>query len=242
MFATLLFGLPAEGMQVSPLTSNPVRIGTIQHNPPYVIENPSSGIDMDTIRAAFSAVGRDVEFVHAPLTRISSLLRTRRIDGITTLVGMGSQCTLSQVFGYWHDGVVVRRDLDKSVSTIADLASLRVGMFPSASAVFAEKLGPHAASFASETVINSTPSVLRLLQYGRIDAYIGDIWGLEALAADEDTAKGYPFRIAMTFEPTPRYVCFLEGEVTEQFNAGLEELNVLGQLARIVNRYRPQGK
>lgn len=241
MFATLLFGLSAEGMQISPLQSNPLRIGTIQNNPPYVIESPSSGIDMDTIRAAFAAVGREVEFIHAPLTRISSLLRSRRIDGITTLVGMGSQCTLSDVFSFWHDGVVIRQDLKRNISSIADLAGLRVGMFPSASAVFAEKLGPHAASFASETVINSTPSVLRLLQYGRIDAYIGDIWGLEALASRQSTSTGYPFRIALTFEPTPRYVCFLDSEVTEQFNTGVKELNAQGQLAKIVNLYRPQG-
>lgn len=238
VIATSLLGQGANSTQTRRVPVDQIRIGTIQNNPPYVIENLSSGIDMDTIRAAFAVVGREVEFVHAPLTRISSLLRSRRIDGITTLVAMGNQCTLSDVFSYWHDGIVVRRDLEKNVSSVADLAGLRVGMFPSASAVFAEKLGPHVASFASETVINSTPPVLRLLEYGRIDAYIGDIWGLEALAASSTDVL--PFRIAITFEPTPRYVCFLDDKVKEQFNKGVAQLNTEGELEKITARYRKQ--
>ena len=239
LVACLLLSLTAKSAQIEAPPITAIRIGTIQHNPPYVTENPSSGIDMDTIRAAFAVVGLDVEFVHAPLTRISSLLQSRRIDGITTLVSMGRQCKLSKVFSYWHDGVVVRKGLEKSVTKVSDLSGLQVGMFPSASAVFADKLGPYAATFASETIINATPSVLRLLQYERIDAYIGDIWGLEALTLDDDKTS-IPFRVAITFEPTPRYVCFLDEVVRAQFNNGLDELQAAGHLEKITARYRKQ--
>lgn len=216
-----------------------VRVGTIIHNPPYVFEKPSTGIDVDTIRAAFQAVGISVDFIHAHLTRLGVLLELGRIDAMTAYSTRPDQCTQSDTFGYWHNGIVVRRDLERQVRSFADLAGLEVGMFPQAKVVFDSFLGPYWGTFGGETIIHTTPPVLRMLEYGRIDAYIGDSWGLDYLFARQ-ASEGQlpPYKVAIEFEPTPRQLCFTDDALRMSFNRGLKDIQSKGISSTILARYR----
>lgn len=237
----LLLALIAPSVAASSVAANDevLRVGTIKHNPPYVFEEPSAGIDIDSIRASFNSVGVAVEFVHAPLVRLGVLLDLQKIDAMTAFIDDGNTCAKSRTYGHWHDGVAVRRDLAKSVNTMADLEGLHVGMFPAAKKVFAHKLDPHTDKFASETTIFNTPSVLRMLQYARIDAYIGDSWGLDYLVANNSArAVAPPYEVAIKFEPTKRQLCFADDAMRDLFDQGLEQVRSSGRLDRIVAQYR----
>jgi len=219
--------------------SAPIRVGTILHNPPYVTENPSSGIDLDTIRTVYGSIGREVAFVHAPLSRVELLLKSGQIDAMTTVGTQKSQCVDSDIFGYWHDGISVPRLSSIKVMSVADLKGLTVGLFPGAETVLTQQLSPHAEGFADRITIYSTDLAVKMLAYERIDAYIGDVWGLEyayqelSAKGEVDTGEQKPFFTAVYFEPTPRRLCFRDNSQMAQFNDALNLAKTSGALKNL---------
>ena len=247
MIKSRFFGVWCAGILLAPIAHGAVqanqpditvRVGTIIHNPPYVMENPSSGIDVDTIREAFLAAGVRVEFVHAHLARLGLLLDHQRIDAMTAYRTRPDQCTQSNAFGTWHNGIIVRRGLEKPITSFADLAGLQVGMFLQAKDLFGKALTAHEDSFEGETIVHTTPSALRMLAYGRVDAYIGDSWGLDYLVKDQlHRGEERPYKVAVAFEPTPRQLCFHSDELREAFNTGLKAIRAEGIPAQIISKY-----
>ena len=218
---------------------DPVKVGTIIHNPPYVFENATAGIDVDIIREAFGHAGMAVEIVHAHLSRIGVLLDAERIDAMTAYRSRADQCELSEPYGYWHNSIIVRSGLTQEIHSFDDLAGLKVGMFPQAKTFFGLDLVRASANFGSETTVFTTPSALRMLSYDRLDAYVGDSWGLDYLFqqnSEDETVP--PYRVAHAFEPTARHLCFTDNELRADFNDGLALLRASGRLAEITKRYR----
>lgn len=218
---------------------DPVKVGTIIHNPPYVFENPTAGIDVDIIREAFGHAGMEVEIVHAHLSRIGVLLDAERIDAMTAYRSRSDQCELSEPYGYWHNSIIVRAGLTQEIKSFDDLAGLKVGLFPQAKTFFGLDLVRASASFGNETTVFTTPSALRMLSYDRLDAYVGDSWGLDYLFhqnSEEETVT--PYRVAHAFEPTARHLCFTDGDLRIAFNKGLSALQESGKIAEITRRYR----
>lgn len=216
-----------------------VKVGTIIHNPPYVFENPSAGIDVDIIREAFAYSGISVEIVHAYLSRMAVLLDAGRIDAMTAYRTRADQCELSEPYGHWHNSIVVRSGLELKIRSFDDLAGLKVGLFPQAKNIFGQPLIRASASFASETIIFTTPSALRMLSYDRLDAYIGDSWGLDYLFRQSAEAnEPPPYKVAFAFEDTPRHLCFAVDDLRSAFNQGLNALKSSGRMEEIIGRYR----
>jgi len=216
-------------------------VGTILHNPPYVTENPSAGIDLDSVRAIMAYAGVEVEFLHAPIARVEKLLESGAVDAMTTFKSQEGVCANSNVFGYWHDGVVVPRGSTQKIQSLADLESLKVGMFPGAERVLAPQLSPYLDRMGSKVTIFSAPLVLRMLRYNRIDAYIGDYWSLEYAQQNDLEFKEQPrlFDIALKLPPTPRSLCVRDPQRLAEFNRGLDAAQAAGVLEEILASYRP---
>ena len=221
--------------------AKPFVVGTILHNPPYVTEHPSGGIDLDIIRAAMTYSDVEVRFVHAPIARVEKLLELGLVEAMTTFRSRDDLCENSDVFSHWHDGVSVPAGNGRGVDTLDDLAGLKVGMFPGAERVLAHELVPHIDNFGGRVNIFSTPLVLRMLRYSRIDAYIGDYWGLEYAQRHDLEFKGQPrlFDVAIRFPPTPRTLCIRGADRLAAFNRGLARAKADGKVAEITARYRP---
>ncbi|TNE63302.1 MAG: transporter substrate-binding domain-containing protein [Alphaproteobacteria bacterium] len=232
-----LAGMASAGAVLADETT--VGIGVIQHTPPYVTENPSSGLDNEIVRAAFGVEGRAVVFYHAPLSRLASLLVDDKVDAITSFDPQADGCFLSDIFTYWHDGVIVRAELRDKVHSVADLKGLRVGTFPHAEKALGDLLVPYVAGFSAQMAVFRADLVAPMLERGRLDAYIGDLWTV-AYAYREaagDPAKSLPYAVAVEFPPTPRYLCFSDADLVPVFNRGLAEIRKRGIHDAIVGRY-----
>lgn len=215
----------------------PVVIGTITHNPPYVLQNPSGGIDLDLIEAAFGHVGLKVEFTHAPLSRVQILLETNKVDAMTTFRTIEGLCVNSDVFSYWHDGISVPKQLEKEVATVQDLAGLRVGMFPGAVMVLPNLTEQDVSSFGSSVTVFNRGQLIKMLHYGRLDAYIGDYWALEYAYRQLTPDQPKPYRVAVEFEPTPRRLCIKNSALVEPFNRGVKDILAEGLPEKVKARY-----
>jgi len=232
-------------MEVSPVwaqsvpwdVTRPVLVGTITHNPPYVLENPSAGIDLDLVREAFAHVGVEVEFVHAPLSRVQVLLETGKVDAMTTFRTIDGLCTNSDIISFWHDGITVPVESTAQISSIQDLAGMRVGMFPGAVEVLNYLTPADLATFRSSMIVYDREQLIRVLLYRRLDAYIGDYWALEYAYQQLASDQPRPYRVAHKFPPTPRRLCIRDEALVARFNAGVAAIKE-GDLAdRIRARY-----
>jgi ABC-type amino acid transport substrate-binding protein len=216
----------------------PLQVGTILHNPPYVFQEPSRGIDLDIIAAVFEEMGVAATFLHAPVSRVEFLLDAGRIDAMTTFRSREDQCANSAVFSNWHDGISVRTALAGEVRELGDLAGLRVGLFPGAERVLADVIGDHVATFGSRVTIYSTPLVVRMLGHGRVDAYIGDYWAMDYVyRAADGLEEEKPYRVVTRFQPTPRRLCFRDGALRDRFNAALAAVEGRGDVKAVIARY-----
>jgi|GEM_PF-1559170 len=215
----------------------PVIVGTITHNPPYVLEDPSSGIDLDMVAEAFSRAGLKVEFVHAPLSRVQVLLSSGKVDAMTTFSTNEDLCINSEIFSYWHDGISVPIESTDQIASVQDLKGMRVGMFPGAVDVLKELTPEDIASFGSSVTVYNRGQLIRMMLYRRLDAYIGDYWALEyayqQLAADQPR----PFKVAVRFPPTPRRLCVRDPALVKRFNDGVKALAEGDAAERIRARY-----
>jgi len=218
-----------------------IRVGVIRSNPPYVTENPSAGIDNDIVRAALANAGFQAKFFHAPLGRLDSLFEDNKVEAITTFDPTARKCALSDVFSYWHDGLIVRRGLARKVTSVADLKGLRVGTFPRAEFALGDQLAPYLPSFAKRLTVFRTDLVVPMLDRGRIDAYIGDVWAVQTsfdnqFGIREDQP---PYVVAQYFKPTPRWLCFHDEALVKAFDEGLAELKASGRYKAIIEMYHP---
>ncbi len=215
----------------------PVIVGTISHNPPYVLENPSAGIDLDLVKEAFAQTGLEVEFVHAPLSRVQILMEAGKVDAMTTFSTKESLCTNSDVFSYWHDGISVPVESTDAIGSVKDLKGMRVGMFPGAVEVLAYLTPDDVATFGSSVTVYNRNQLIRMMLYRRLDAYIGDYWSLEyayqQLASDEPR----PFKVAVEFEPTPRRLCVRDKALVERFNEGVAAISASDLAETVRSRY-----
>lgn len=215
----------------------PVRVGTITHNPPYVIENPSKGIDLDLVTAAFDHVGLKVMFQHAPLSRVQILLETGKVDAMTTFRTTDGLCTNSDVFSHWYDGITVPLATERDVQGVDDLAGLRVGMFPGAVMVLPNLTAAHVESFGRSIVVYNREQLIKMLNYNRLDAYIGDYWALEYAYRQLASERPKPYRVAVAFEPTPRRLCIRDEGLTALFNRGVAAVLASDTPAAVKARY-----
>ncbi|WCL54833.1 substrate-binding periplasmic protein [Gimibacter soli] len=220
-------------------TPGHVTVGIMNSVPPYVIENPSSGMDIDIIRAAFNELGATTTFIHVPLSRLDGLLADKLVNASVT-VAPNPACAASKPFNHWHDGLVVAREFADAVKTPADLAGKRFAMFPKAATV----LGPHleGLDLQKEQPIIATEyyMALRLIIRGRVVAYLGDYWALDHLWVTlyGDELDKRPYVIAADFPPSPHALCFADRNLRDRFDTILARMKSDGRITAIIDSYR----
>ncbi|SDE33511.1 substrate-binding periplasmic protein [Kordiimonas lacus] len=224
------------------MEGRPVLVGTITHNPPYVFENPSAGIDLDLVTEAFAHVGLEVEFVHAPLSRVQVLLATGKVDAMTTFRTIEDLCVNSIPFSYWHDGISVPVESEAPISSIEDLKGMRVGMFPGAVKVLKYLTPEDVMTFGSSMIVYDREQLVRVLLYRRLDAYIGDYWALEYAYQQLASDQPRPYKVAVRFAPTPRQLCVRDEALVKRFNEGVATMLAGDAPARVRARYLQDGE
>lgn len=237
-FLALFAQWPAAAEEAA--TPGHITIGIMNSVPPYVIENPSSGIDIDIIRAAFADIGTTATFIHVPLSRLDGLLADGLADAAVNVTHRPA-CNASKPFNHWHDGLVVARDYADIVKTPADLAGKRFAVFPKAEVVLGPHLGELDLQKEQPIIATEYYMALRLIIRGRIVAYLGDYWALDHLWATlyGDDMEKRPYVIAADFPPSPHALCFADKTLRDRFDTVLARMESDGRIAAIIDSYRP---
>lgn len=238
IWGTILSLLPAGIAHADSKRQEAFIIGSMPDAPPYVLEKPSRGIDLDIIKAAFEKMDVTVTFQHVPSLRLDRQFTSGRVDAISTNSTAIKGCIASKPFSHWQDAVMVRRGLLKPITSMVDLAGLNVATFPNAERVLGEALAPFTRYFRSYTYLINTDA-LGLLARGRLDAYIGDRRMVEYSMRKEDWQGETPYEIAFELPPFPRYLCFHDREMADRFDNAVTRLQAAGTDKAILSNYLP---
>ncbi len=213
--------------------------------PPYKIESrnkntPHSGIDLEVMREAFSAVDRDVTFDFFPWKRTVKMAERGQTDGLCGCAyrpEREGKFIYSDMMGLHSQGVFLNE-----ASNVRDIGSLDDLEGHSIAAVrgYAVHQELNDRKNIRSVEANDDNQLLRLLTAGRVDAIYSyrDII-LYRMAMNSDTRKVQYFE----FSSQPYYLCFSRSksgieEIVDDFNQGLRIIRFNGTYQKIWQSYR----
>lgn len=225
---------------VMPATGRDLVIATSSSIPPYVITDQHRGIVVEILQEALLPRGHQIEFVYAPNRRVEHMIEERQVDGVYNLAANSLQDVFySDAIVDYHNVAITLADFPRTIDSLEALQGLRVVVFQNAP----KFLGPEFGKLIEEghdfpEVSNQRSQVLMLFR-GRADVIIMERRIFEyfhnQLLASGEIGGGH--RIHALFPPAPRYAAFIDKDIRDQFNAGLQALKDSGRLQAIIERY-----
>lgn len=233
----LLFSLLSPAVPVSAQT---LVIGFGTHKPPYVFEQEHRGLEVEIVIAALEQTGLQVEPYYSPLERMHMMLERQELDGITvTSEASGVSAHYSDVYITYQNVAVTLKARNIRLSRISDLSQYSVSAFQRARLLLGDEFRTMALnnSLYREEARQVTRNLL--LYAGRIDVMIGDRRIIRAFTdevADRvDTTQ--EIEIHPLFEPTAYRMGFVDADLRDQFNSGLQQIRENGRYQEIEARY-----
>ena len=228
----LILATPAVGRELVIATSSSI--------PPYVITDQHRGIVVEILQEALLPHGHQIEFIYAPNRRVEHMIEEQRVDGVYNLAaGSLDDVHYSDAIIDYHNVAITLADFPHKIDSLASLQDLRVVVFQNAP----KFLGPEFVKLINAghdfpEVSNQRSQVLMLFR-GRADVIIMEQRIFEyfhnQLRSSGEIGGGY--RIHTLFPPAPRYAAFIDEDIRDQFNAGLQTLKDSGRLQAIIQRY-----
>lgn len=213
--------------------------------PPYKIESrkesvPHSGIDLDVVRAAFSAAGREVNFEFFPWKRTVKMAERGETDalcGCAYRPEREEKFIYSDMLGLHSQGVFIGDESQlKTVDSLDDLKGRSIAAVRG----YAVHSELKAYSDIRAVEANDDDQLLLLLNANRVDAIYSyrDII-LYRMAMSTNSRKIRYFE----FSSQPYYLCFSRQQpdiqsIVDDFNRGLRVIRFNGLYQDIWQSYR----
>lgn len=205
------------------------------------------GYAVELARAAFALAGRELEYRVMPWERAVEAAREGRIDGIIGAVAESAPGFVypKETIGHNTNVFFVRSDRTWRYRGIHSLETVVVGM--ASQYKFGEPFDSYVARYGDDprriTTIYSlepVPQGMRLLQAGRIDAFLDDRMVVNWAMLRDPTLAGA--RESGTLNDIPLYIAFSPArketrELADLFDERVRELRASGKLAPILARY-----
>lgn len=245
VFAIIM--LLADGQ---PSRADQVFVGIGFAIPPYVIKADDAGIEVDTIREAFKAVGYDVQFVYLPNLRLPVAFGSGTVDAVATnasydlAADSGAPAYYSDVTVVFRNYAVSLKKSSFSINSTGDLADKSVLGFNNAVKYLGKEYAAMAESNSKYSELADQALQVRMLFSGRVDVVISDkrifhYWRkmLSRSSVADAVALDQKVEFHPIFPSAPRHVGFRNEKLRELFNEGLNSLRQSGTLASIETRY-----
>lgn len=218
-----------------------MRIGISSRTPPYVIDlDRGAGIDPELLTVLIAQMGYKANFLSVPFRRHAMIMNAEKLDAISLWSPPeGLTCHLTKPYRYWRNALFVASRSNQTVPARASALPVdRVGIFRG-SGRLSNELSTLGLPHSELQQIQSISGAVRMLQYGRLDAYIGDYPTVLYTLQHEREEEEFDLRALHFFEPGPQQLCFLNPAYAEAFDSALVKLTANGgsALAAITKRH-----
>lgn len=218
----------------------PLRVATRANLPPYIIENATSGIEVDVIRAIFQEMGRSVEFVQ--MDRVAMIERFEQNDVEGTLT-QGATATSHGCITDWY---MVHQNVGFSLfekkielNTLEGLSELAVVTFQNAKTFLGEPFRSIANANPRYQEIAPQSRHIGMLYRGEVDVIVGDEWIIRYVQRHhfEKTAEYHGLQLHQIMPPTLYSARFQNQSTCNSFNRALATIRTSGLYSDIVDGY-----
>jgi len=219
----------------------PIRLATRNDIPPYVMNNASTGIEIDLITAIFQEAKIPIEFVQMPRVRMIQMFDDGIIDGALTQNPNSSKSGCATNWYLTHHNLAFSlKSRNLTVTSFADLQKYSVLSFDGAR----QYLGPQFEQAVQNNklyVEAADQSVhIELLYKKRFDVVIGEAWVLRLMQQKrvEETGLYHKLETHTIMPPTLYSARFKNAALCTAFNEALTTITLKGKYDQIISHYR----
>jgi len=211
-----------------------------KNKPPYVMQNGDKGFEIELMRAIFTSLGKDVNFLFAPYGRNSKIFENNIADAIMTMNSdlVVSPYFLSDVYVTYENVAITQKKRNIKLNTSADLANYTIYAFDQSSKVLGEEYAEAIMRSPNYTEVQDQLVQVRVLYAGKVDVVIIEkniFHHLSSLSGRlEDLSD---IDIHYLFPKNQYSIAFKYSDEVKAFNTALATFKMSGQYQELLSKY-----
>ncbi|MDD3311562.1 transporter substrate-binding domain-containing protein [Pseudodesulfovibrio sp.] len=249
-FFSALLAVALAALFAVPALAQDVRIGIGFVLPPYVIRENNQGLEVEIIQQALAVSGRSPVFVYLPNLRLPMELSRGTLDAVAANLSydLGRETGLpvfhsAETLAY-HNYAITLAEKGLVVNRLGDLLGRRVLAFQNAHKYLGPEFRQVTAELACYRELADQSLHVGMLYADRADILISDkriFYYWRKKLAESPQAKGLgldrPLTFHDVFPPSPRAVFFMNRELRDDFDRGLNEIRKRGEIKALCLKY-----
>jgi polar amino acid transport system substrate-binding protein len=191
--------------------------------PPYIQLKSQTGYELELLKAVSKTMGYKSKFIHVPNGRLLDLFMAGQADLVSLQRNTPPGYYATEPYINYQNSLIVRKDLAKELTSLSDLAGLRVIAFQNATQVLPEEYAAAISKTSSYLEVVEQHQLPALLLKNRVDVLVMDrniFWHYYRQTALDDNS----LKIINFFQPNSYYMLARSPEVAARFNKALTEI------------------
>jgi len=208
--------------------------------PPYVIEKPLGGFEIELINLLLKKMKSSGNFIFVPFGRSERMLKEPGIDVILTVndVMFPKKGTLSDVYITYQNVAISLEENNFSINTIKDLSNYSLATFQSAHKVLGDEFALASQESPLYTQVANQALQLDMLLKKRADVLIMDINIFNYYLKHYSNKKAIkPIRVHKVFPVSPYKAAFKDKQHQYKFNQSLIEVLASPDYQKLIAKY-----
>ncbi|QOL24362.1 transporter substrate-binding domain-containing protein [Thalassotalea sp. LPB0316] len=208
--------------------------------PPFILENLSSGLQLDLITEILASQNIDVSYIPMPLGRNITGFQRGNVDGVITIPPNYKYPSMyiSEPYIYYQNVAVSLSDSHIQLKNIKDLSSYSIIAFQNAKKFLGEEFANVAAYSIDYRELANQKQQIEMLFSRRVEVIVLDINIFKYFVRDNiSKVGGMPFEVHYLFPERGYSVGFKKEAHMKLFNAGLETIKANGTYQMIQDNY-----
>ncbi len=224
-----------------PALARDLKIVFLKYTPPYVLDE-NRGIVIDLMREALQPSGYKIVPIPLPIGKGLDLFSKGRADGTASITeNTDLPVYYSDDFIRYHNKAFALKSRSLAINSITDLKGKKIVAFQSARKYLGEKYGRAMTGNYFYREMSNQEKQVDMLIDGEAEIAIMDEsvfkFFIRKLTAEGKVPANVEFDTFTIFPPTTFKAAFLERQVRNDFNRGLEDLRRNGRFAAIYREY-----
>lgn len=218
------------------LNAKPVTLATSLSIPPYIIKENNSGVQYEIIKQALAFKGHSIrKMTYASYKRLSKIVQRRQVDAVVIPSSDLPGTYASDVVINYINHAITLRSENITIRTIPDLLMHPVLAFQNAKVFLSQPFKDMVEKHNDyQEVMHQIKQVNQLFKK-RTKVLVMDkrIFQYFRKQSQIDTSAEVTYHDV--FEKKPQRVYFIDRQIRDDFNAGLQHLKTSGKMAHILS-------
>jgi len=208
--------------------------------PPFIIEDDSSGLELDIFRAVFAHANIDVKFIHVPFGRTITNFKRLNADGIITVLPDYQHPSLfvSKPYITYQNVAVSLLDNQFEIDDIASLSGKSMIAFQNARKYLGEDFNKVISSAMDYREVAAQTKQIDMLFLRRTEVIVLDINIFKYFLKINKAGRfEQPFKIHYIFDERPYSAAFNTENKRDLFDSGIIKIKEQGMYQLIMDKY-----